>query len=100
VQDWPVIHNSFRRGRPAIESLKIFADGLSVDFHLFATDLSDQVILKNFEQCRDKRYNVFTYNCEHFVNEVTGKKIESPQLALAAVVGGLSLLVGLLSSRS
>lgn len=43
------------------------------------TGLSDEEILKKFDECKDKPYKIFSWNCEDLMTHMYGSSIGLPQ---------------------
>ena len=92
-----VYENAYRtKGRGKV-SLDEFSQGRKIiDIGLLPGSLDpDQIIEKAEITISDKkRYNFFFNNCEHFVREICGVKIRSPQIQqaiLSAIIAALAL---------
>lgn len=86
-----VISNSRCSGGVIEESLNAFCNGKQIKILGYPSQLPPFEVIYRARQLIGKKYNVFNYNCEHFVREVHGLKPESPQLnqasLLAACIG-------------
>jgi hypothetical protein len=90
-----VVHNTPRKGGVVCESLETFAEGktISVISHTPA-DLASAYVERGLSLV-GRRYDLLSFNCEHFVSWVRSGSLESPQLTggLAAILTlGLGLL--------
>jgi hypothetical protein len=84
-----VFENSRARAGRGLVSLADFsADKEIVDHGFLPGGLSAKAIVINAEQliADPKRYHLLKNNCEHFVHEVCGVKIVSPQLRRALIL--------------
>lgn len=91
-----IAHNSSRCGGVSVEPLSIFSGGRVVRAQSLKNTRSAQSVQDSVNRLKKKRYNALAYNCEHFVNEVLGLRVESPQLALWGVLllaGGITCIV-------
>ncbi len=73
-----VLHNTPGRGEH-VTSLEEFADGKRVTLVRAACDESRHRAASAAPRS-DRRYNLFTHNCEHTASRVTLGRAESPQL--------------------
>ena len=91
-----VVDNSPEEG-VAVRSLTAFAKGGEVRITHRPASREVPAILERARDLCGERYDWLLYNCEHFVNEVLDREVESPQLRQwGGVVVGLGLgLVGL-----
>ncbi|MCG7980275.1 MAG: lecithin retinol acyltransferase family protein [Candidatus Thiodiazotropha taylori] len=76
----------------AEEKEEIFADGCKIKIHGYPSQLPPFVVLRKARNKLGTKYDVFKWNCEHFVRWAHGLKPESPQLQVA-ILGVVSLLV-------
>ena len=84
-----VFENSRARAGRGLVSLADFSDDKEIVDHGFLPgSLSAKDIIVNAEQliADPKRYHLLKNNCEHFVHEVCGIRIVSPQLRRALVL--------------
>ncbi len=88
-----VISNSRRRGGVYEESVRTFTDGGKLKNHGPLNGMDSDRVLARARALIGKRYNPYSYNCEHFVSEVYGTRRSSPQKKLAI---GAAALVALL----
>ena len=69
-------------------------DGESKDVINYNFDYqSQQIILQRIQNKIGKAYNLFTYNCEHFANEVLKSKPTSSQVQNSVGIGLLGVLL-------
>lgn len=87
-----VICCSNRRGKVVEERLSEFLGGFLPELVDEPTTLTNSEILSRARAKLGQRYDLFTWNCEHFVSHALGRKPESPQL-IFAIMTGLSLLL-------
>lgn len=91
-----VISNSLRSGCVAEESLAVFAGGRQVLIEPLASQLPVWSVLQRARQRLGERWNLISFNCEHFVHWALGMEPQSPQLqalVMACGVVGLTALV-------
>lgn len=84
-----VFENSRARSGRGLVSLKDFSDGKGIIDHGFLPgSLPAEDIINNAAQliADRKRYHLLKNNCEHFVHEVCGVKVTSPQLRRALIL--------------
>ena len=84
-----VFENSRARSGRGLVSLQDFSDDKDIIDHGFLPgSLPAENIVENAEQliADKKRYHLLKNNCEHFVHEVCGVKVSSPQLRRALVL--------------
>lgn len=84
-----VYENSRARSGRGLVTLEDFANDKEIIDHGFLPDsLPVEKIISNAKNLIEdqKRYHLLNNNCEHFVHEVCGIKIRSPQLRRALVV--------------
>jgi hypothetical protein len=53
--------------------------------HCKPTKLTDAEIKAKYEQLKYRKFNVLTFNCEHFISLVTAQKKRSPQILFWSV---------------
>jgi hypothetical protein len=87
-----VYENAYRTGGRGKVSLKDFSGGKKIiDIGILPGSPEPNIIIKNAERAISdkKKYNVLFNNCEHFVREVCGVDIKSPQIqqAILSAVG-------------
>ncbi|MCG8094859.1 MAG: lecithin retinol acyltransferase family protein [Candidatus Thiodiazotropha endolucinida] len=86
-----IISTSKRTGQVAEEKAETFANGGKIKLHGYPSQLPPFVVLRKARNKLGTKYDVFNWNCEHFVRWAHGLKPESPQLRVA-IFGVLSLL--------
>jgi hypothetical protein len=92
-----VVANSRNSGGPAEEQWNKFTEGQPHDRAYYPSALPPEAVLENAYRLFGTRYNLMSWNCEHFVNACHGLPATSKQIkqvrgfALAAFVGGLAL---------
>lgn len=91
-----VISNSHRAGCVAEEPLNIFQSKYSLVLVPQTLTLPPSLILSRAREKLGTKWNLITWNCEHFVHWALGLEPKSPQLNQAiAVAGGLAALMRL-----
>ena len=94
-----VISNSRRAGGVVEEPIDSFAGGAKVRVLSYPGILAPAAVVWRARSRLGQRWNLFNWNCEHFVRWVHGLKPTSPQLW-----GGMTLLAiiaaGILLARS
>jgi hypothetical protein len=94
-----VISNSARAGQGAEEPWQTFTGGRKA--HLLrnlSTRLLASTVLARARSMLNEKWDIFTWNCQHFVREALGLTVESPQLQIAGW-GAFALLVGAVVTR-
>jgi hypothetical protein len=90
-----MIANARAAGGPAEELWTKFTEGQLHERAYYPSKLPPEQVLTNAYGMFGTRYNLVSWNCEHFVNACHGLRPTSRQvaggLALAAVVGGIAL---------
>ena len=84
-----VAHCSPKRG-VAVTTVADFLDGApgyKVERHIAAEQRSACLSRLQWAQENRPAYDLFTWNCEHFVAYISGQTIESPQLSGAVAFG-------------
>ena len=99
VNSSTVVHNYPIKGIQ-IEHINSAKGGRDV-FHssYFHSELSPEQLIQKARLMSKNRKYWLKYNCEHFLNELLGKPIESPQLR-AAVFTGIAAVCLLAFARS
>lgn len=90
----PMIYsNSLRSGCVTLEPLAVFKG--VYDFVTVAqpTNLPARQVLSRAHKMLGIRWNLFSWNCEHFVFSAYGLLPQSPQLQAAGAMIGLALLL-------
>ncbi len=96
-----IISCSLRQGGVTEESVEEFSNGAPVTVVAYPGNLHPDEVIARARSRLGTPWNLFTFNCEHFVNWAHGLKPESPQLQAAAVVFVLAFLgIGRFGSRS
>lgn len=91
--DFPhIISCSRRTGQVAEETAADFANGGTIKVHNYPSQLNPFQVIQRARSKLGTKYDLFKWNCEHFVRWVHSLKPESPQLQAAMVLGVLSLL--------
>src|SRR5215469_2218276 len=89
-----VISNSARFGSGAEEPWRVFTAGRRAHvLQGLVSSLPRQVVLSRARGLLNKKWDVFNWNCQHFVRSAMGLPVISPQLTVAAGVF-LAVLVG------
>ena len=91
-----VISNSRRRGGVFEESTRDFAGGHKIQNIGRLSNLSSGTVIANARARIGRRYNAYSYNCQHFVRECYGQGASSPQKKLLISGGILAALAALL----
>ena len=89
-----MIANARASGGPAEESWARFTEGQLHERAYYPSKLPPDQVLYNAYAMFGTRYNLVSWNCEHFVNACHGFRPISRQmtgLALAAVMGGIAI---------
>src|ERR1700689_1858042 len=89
-----VIANSRGNGGPAEESWTKFTEGQPHERAYYPSKLPPDLVLYNAYAMFGTRYNLISWNCEHFANACHGLRPTSRQVtgfAPAAVIGGLAI---------
>jgi hypothetical protein len=92
-----VYENAYRTGGRGKVSLEDFSGGKKIiDIGILPGSSEPNIIIKNAERAISdkKKYNVLFNNCEHFVREVCGVDIKSPQIQ-QAIFSAVSAAVAL-----
>lgn len=92
-----IISNSFRKMGVYEESWDDFSCGKDVQILEYTSSLNPDVILSRARSKLGTKWNLLTWNCEHFVNWSHGLKTHSPQLntyatCVSVIVGSVILL--------
>jgi len=69
------------------EPISVFARGQSVQVVPMDSALPNWSVLARARSRQHPHYSWVTFNCEHFVRFALGHKLESPQLAIWAIIG-------------
>ncbi len=102
---WPggamVISNSFRRGGVVEESIAEFSGGRKMRVGGIVPSTDPMHTVARARSKIGTRYNLFTWNCEHFARWAHGITPESPQLQrFGAVVLGVGLLLAIVKKAN
>lgn len=90
-----VISASARTGEVVEEDMATFSDGKKVVSKGYPSDRTPEEIETNARARLGKKYNLLSYNCQHFAGECHGQK-KSRQLRTVVVgVAALALTVAL-----
>jgi len=87
-----VISNSRRAGGVAEESLDEFAGSRPVHHEGFLGNLSPEAVISRARLCLGQRWNLWSWNCDHFVTWAHGLTPRSPQLRGAVICCSLALV--------
>lgn len=89
--EWMVISNSKRAGGVYEEPLSVFQGRYKlVPVKQPLSDMPTWLVLVQARKMLGARWDVSTWNCEHFVNYAFGLKLESPQLQAAVAMLGIA----------
>ena len=98
-----VISNSFRKRGVFEESWEDFSSGKQVKILGYPGALSPDAVLLRARSKIGSRWNLFRWNCEHFINWSHGLKPRSPQVrnyaTYAIALAGLAVLFSKGKSR-
>jgi hypothetical protein len=95
-----VISCSRRRGEVVEESWDEFRQGQLVTLENYLGSRSPEVVLARAREAIGTRWNLVTFNCEHFVRRAHGVREQSPQLQAAMLfVCGALVMASALGSR-
>ncbi|MFL6621148.1 MAG: lecithin retinol acyltransferase family protein [Sulfurifustis sp.] len=94
-----VIACSAKSGQVKEETWDAFAEGKDVTVEGHLGKLHPLAVLNRARTCLGKSYNVFFWNCEHFVFYAHGLEPHSPQLALSGVIALLCFGVVAMAGR-
>lgn len=87
-----VISCSRRTGQVSEETAADFANGGDIKVHGYPSQLEPHQVIQRARRKLGTRYDLFKWNCEHFVRWAHNLKLESPQLQFAVTIGVVSLL--------
>ncbi len=87
-----IISCSRRTGQVAEETATVFANGSKIKVHGYPSQLNPFQVVHRARSKLGTKYDLFKWNCEHFVRWVHDVKPESPQLQIATILGVASLL--------
>jgi len=88
-----IISCSRRTGQVAEEAATVFANGNNIKVHSYPGRLDPLQVIQRARSKLGTEYDLFKWNCEHFVRWAHNLKPESPQLQIAAILGISSLLL-------
>lgn len=88
-----VISCSRRTGQVSEEAATTFANGDNIKVHSYPSQLNPFQVIQRARSKLGTKYDLFKWNCEHFVRWAHNLKPESPQLQIAAILGVASLLL-------
>jgi hypothetical protein len=91
-----IISNSARAGRVCEEPWDVFAEGHAVAGDGYPGGLPNYEVIGRARLLIGTQYDLFNWNCEHFVTKAHGLKPQSPQVAVTAAVA--ALCVGVLAA--
>jgi hypothetical protein len=97
-----VYENAYRTGGRGKVSLNEFSGGKKViDIGILPGSPKPGIIIKNAENAilNTKKYNLLFNNCEHFVREVCGVDVKSPQIQ-QAIFAAVSAAVAFKTKKS
>ncbi len=84
---------SSRSGQVAEEPAHIFAGGRDIKVHGNPSVLNPYQVIERARSLIGTKYDLFKWNCEHFVRWAHNLKVESPQLKTTVTIS--SCLLGL-----
>jgi len=88
-----IISCSRRTGQVAEETATVFANGDNIKVHDYPGQLNPYQVIQRARSKLGTKYDLFKWNCEHFVRWAHDLKLESPQLQIAAILGVVSFLL-------
>jgi len=91
-----IISNSARSGGVCEELWDVFAEGNVVTVDGYPGGRSNYEVLNRARSLNGTQYNLFDWNCDHFVTYVHGLKPQSPQVAITVTIA--TLCVGVLAA--
>ena len=92
-----VFSNSFRSGRVAEEPLAVFKGAGEFVPVAQLANLPVWYVLSRARLMLGTRWNLLSWNCEHFMYWVFGREPESPQLKQVGVILGVAILLARLA---
>lgn len=96
-----IISDSARVGHGAEEPWEVFSGGRAVyQIDTLKSALPSSVVVTRARSMCHRKWNLLTWNCEHFVREALGIRVESPQLQFAVLACLGTLFLGLLFSKT
>lgn len=91
IKGYPtVISNTSRFGKVVEESMGDFLGGYDLRIEGYWGSLPEYAVLARARGQLGTQYDLFSWNCEHFVRFVHGLERESPQIQ-GAVIGAVAL---------
>jgi hypothetical protein len=93
-----VISNSMRSGRVEEEPLRIFQGGFPLVPVTQPALVPASEVLSRARQKLGTRWDLLSWNCEHFVHWAFGQDPKSPQLR-AGLISGLAFLMAILARK-
>ena len=90
-----MIANSHNSGGPAKESWSKFTEGHAHERAYYPSALTPQEVIANAAALFGTRYDLFAWNCEHFVNACHGLPARSSQVGKVAQLGRFALALAL-----
>lgn len=95
-----VASNSAARNGVCVESLSDFADGRDVTIAELPPKELHLAIIQRVRKKLGSKYDLVSWNCDHFVEWSLGREVKSKQLQdWAAIVAGL-LVLGAIAARA
>lgn len=94
-----VIACSAKTGKVQEETWDAFAEGKDVTMEGHLGRLHPLAVVQRARGSIGKRYDLFVWNCEHFVFYAHGLEPQSPQLATTGLITGLCLGLAALNVR-
>lgn len=86
-----IISCSRRAGQVAEETAHDFANGGDIKIHGYPSKLGPVQVIQRARSQLGSKYDLFNWNCEHFVHWAHGLKLESPQLQSVALISMLAI---------
>ena len=92
--DGQVLHNTPLQGEH-VSSISEFSRGRKVTPHALSKQQRDRILRRvdSQDDNSNRRYNLFTHNCEHTVTHASTEKPRSPQLGSWLVGAGVAATV-------
>lgn len=88
-----IISCSGRTGEVREETQEQFSQGNAIFAEGYLGNLPVHQVLYRARQCIGMKYNLFSWNCEHFVRYAYGLEPSSPQLAATIVLAALGICI-------
>lgn len=107
-----VISDRYWNGRPMVyacsaatgevreETWETFTSGNDVTIEGYLGNLNPLHVVARARSCVSKKYDLFRWNCEHFVYFVHGLEPRSPQLAAVVTGAGVLLALAAIGARA